>query len=106
MHSRAKINYRDFYDVPRIFIVHHRGMQLLFESSFDDAMDEYSDTYKVFLLPNISNDELHGSWISLPAKAIKCLGEVLIKEVAFDPSLRLEIEVGIIDRLLKGQAQQ
>jgi len=71
----ATIRYRDFYDVPRIFITVHDGKQYLFDCPFDDDLDEYSDRYRVYQLPAILEDELEGSWERLPERAVSLLGQ-------------------------------
>lgn len=96
----TRITYRDFYDVPRMFIIRHRGMQLLFDCEFDESIDDYSDTYKVYVLPDISDDGLRGSWEHLSEKSTQFLGLLPVTEVVFDPSMRGEVETKIIDNLL------
>ena len=100
MSGWTRITFRDFYDIPRMFIIRHRGMQLLFDCEFDDRVDDYPDTYKIYVLPNISDDELQSSWEYLPDKATCFLGILPVTGVVFDPSLRREIETKIIDGLL------
>lgn len=41
----APIRYREFYDLPRIFIATHNGQSYIFDCSFDDALDDYSGKY-------------------------------------------------------------
>ena len=65
MESAARITYRDFYDVPRIFIVHHRGLQILFDCQFDKNLDEYREDYKIIVLPDLDDESLKGSWNEL-----------------------------------------
>lgn len=102
MSTKAKIRYREFYDVPRVFMVRHQGMQLLFDSRFNEATDEYSEAYEVFLLPsNISEETLSGSWESLTDLATKHLGTVPVSQVKFDPTMRREIDTEIIDSLME-----
>ena len=37
----ANIQYRDFYDVPRIFVADYQGRLYLFDCPFDEALDDY-----------------------------------------------------------------
>lgn len=104
MSRSVKIKYRDFYDVPRIFIVKHRDMQLLFDSRFDEDLDDYPDFYKVFVLPDISDGDLRGSWEHLAKRAVRFLGEVRTSAVRFDPSKRRTIESAVIDELVEGNS--
>ena len=100
MPDTAPFVYREFYDVPRFLIVTHRGQQFLFESAFDDDLDEYPDVYQVFLLRDVPEDELKGSWVYLSDKAQIRLGIVPVKDVVFDETGRREIETGVLERLL------
>lgn len=100
MSEKLPFIYRDFYDVPRMIVVHHRGLLILLESRFDVQADDYSASYKVFVLAGMSQDELEGSWEHLSLKATKFLGEVLVRDVEFDSTFRKEIDAGLIDRLL------
>ncbi|HEY3135996.1 MAG TPA: hypothetical protein VGL29_08205, partial [Blastocatellia bacterium] len=72
--SWPTIRYRDFYDVPRIFIMTYNSKLYLFDCPLDDELDEYSDRYRVYQLPAISEDELQGSWERLPERAVSLLG--------------------------------
>ena len=87
----GKIVYRDFYDVPRAFVVWCRGKQFLFDSQFDVDKDDYRDIYEVFQLPELSKDELSGSWLNIRDRASRKLGEVKVDEVQFDQTKRKSI---------------
>src|SRR4051794_29503381 len=45
------IQYREFYDRPRMIVAEYRGRSYLFNCSFDEALDDYSPDYAVFVLP-------------------------------------------------------
>ena len=92
------IRYRDFYDVPRIFLVRGGDRLFLFDCPFDSAEDEYGKTFKVYLMPNLPDDMLAGSWEDLAAKAERLLGEVPTSEVEFDQTLRREVEASVLSR--------
>lgn len=100
MSERAPIRYRDFWDVPRIFLARYRGHTFLFDCAFDEALDDYPDSYKVFLLPPLKDEELPKDWTILPARATGYLGEVPLGRVLFDPSRRQSIDSGILDELI------
>jgi hypothetical protein len=100
--KKATIVYRDFYDVPRIFLVSHWGVQYLFDCKFDDDSDEYPDRYKVFIVPPLTDKDLSGSWDRLSGYATEYLGEVPVKSVKFDETLRQAIDADVIEQLLKG----
>jgi hypothetical protein len=95
-----KITYRDFYDVPRMFLVRYRNRQFLFDCIFDEREDEYGSSYRVMEMPDLNDDVLSGDWRRLPRIALKLIGEVPVAEVRFDPSLRDSVDIGAIDALL------
>jgi hypothetical protein len=97
----ASIQYRDFYDVPRMFIVQFNGMTYLFDCPFDEREDEYSTHYSVFLMPPLDTADLTGDWRQLPTMAVQLIGKVLVSDVKFDASKRNAISTDIIGRLLK-----
>lgn len=100
MTDTAPFIYREFYDVPRFLVVTHCGQQFLFESAFDDDLDEYPDVYQVFLLRDVPDDELKGSWVHLSEKAQTRLGLVPVRDVVFDETGRRKIETNVLERLL------
>jgi hypothetical protein len=100
MSNKVAIKYRDFYDVPRIFLTSHEGVHFLFDCKFDDALDEYPNSYKVYLMPPLSDSDLSGSWDGLPKLAIRYVGEVPLSDVKFDRTLRSEIDTKVIEDLL------
>lgn len=98
--SWATIRYRDFYDVPRIFIVTHNGKPYLFDCPFNDELDEYSESYRVYRLQAIPENELKGSWERLPEEAVGMLGEVPVEEVQLDATKRKSISTSVLDDLI------
>ena len=101
MSSRVKIIYREFYDIPRVFIVNYNEKLFLFESEFLDKADDYSNQYKIYLLPKLTQDELNGSWVDMNRKAICNLDSVHVNSVEFDSTLRKDIDTKIIDNIGK-----
>jgi hypothetical protein len=100
MGNWAEINYRGFHDVPGAFVVWHRGRQFLFLREFDDDLDDYQSSYRVFSLPGLSNDVVESSWAGIENLATSLLGEVPVLEVKFDASRRKKIDTEILERLL------
>ena len=100
--SMIKINYSGFWDRPLAFVVEYRGKQLLFSREFDETVDEYEDAYRVFVLPNVSDQDLAmpASWEDLPELSSGYLGKVPVKDVQFDATYRKEIDTNVIDALL------
>lgn len=104
MSKQADIEYRDFYDVPRIFLVSHGESQFLFECRFDNNLDDYADAYKVFLMPPRQHLDLAGSWEHLSESATKFLGELPVEAIRFDETRRNTIDTQVIEELLKKKA--
>ena len=67
--------YRDFWDVPRMFLVDSDGRSMLFDCAFDEEREDFGDQYRVYLMPPLSNGELEGSWADLPKRAHSFVGE-------------------------------
>jgi hypothetical protein len=95
--GKAEFIYSGFYDVPLAFVVWHGRRQFLFLREFDDALDNYPDTYRVFSLPGLSDEIIKSSWQRIESLATAFLGEVFVREVNFDPSRRKEMETSVID---------
>lgn len=101
MAAKVPFIYREFYDVPRLIILWRGNLRILLESAFDTEADEYSDTYKVFVLPNISEEDLKGSWEALASTATGLLGEIPVNAFDIDPSRLKELDPVLVDNLLK-----
>ena len=97
MARHVAIRYRDFWDVPRMFIVRHEEHWFLFDCPFDEGKEDFSDTYRVYLLPQIDEEWLAGFWASLSEKAIRRLKDVPVSQVKWDPTKRKGIDPSILD---------
>jgi hypothetical protein len=79
--------YLGFYDVPHMLVVPYDGTrQLLLDSPFDDARDDYDAVYTVSVIP--ADVDLSGSWSELPGAAMLVLGTVPVRDVVLDPRKR------------------
>ena len=99
MSTWAPIRYKGFWDVPRIFIVTYQDRVFLFDCPFDEDTEDYPESYQVYTVACLRDEELAGSWAQLSLKATQYLGEVPINKVRFDPSKRKEIDTAILDEL-------
>ncbi|MCP5007848.1 MAG: hypothetical protein GY941_28520 [Planctomycetes bacterium] len=99
MTTMAAIIYREFYDVPRVFLVNYKGDFILFESLFNDDSDDYSSDYIVYLMPKLSEEELKGSWENISLRADRKIGSVPVKDIQFDETKRKEIDAAILDKI-------
>jgi hypothetical protein len=100
MSQRVPIQYRGFWDVPRIFLARYQGRTFLFDCPFDEQLDDYPDTYGVFLLPDLQEEELPKDWTCLRQRAVDCLGNIPVSRVTFDPTKRQSIDSGLLDEIL------
>lgn len=83
------IRYRDFYDVPRMFVLAQSGQVYLFESPFEEQRDEYANDYTVYRLPVDAErwiDDLV-DWSELGERGTR-LGTVPVQQVEFDETNR------------------
>lgn len=94
--GRLSIRYREFYDVPRIFLVELSRGTLLFDCQFDDESDEYATTYVVYQVPAIPVSELEGSWLEIRRFATARLGTVPVSAVQFDETRRKSIDDAVL----------
>lgn len=101
----ADINYRGFWDVPRIFIVRHEGRHYLFDCPFDEEVEDDADDYQVYLIPEIHPGDFPKDWTTLAARAICRVGEVPVTSVQFDQTKRRQINTAIFATLLPQPAR-
>lgn len=95
--AQISIRYRDFYDVPRAFVVERAGSLYFFDCPFDERADDYPDRYRVYRLDSALSPSLDkGSWESL-ANQGQFVGEVLATRVQFDPTRRAAIDDSVFD---------
>jgi hypothetical protein len=100
MNQMVKFDYRGFHDVPRMIIFNHGGQKILLDCKFDDSLDEYPATYKVYTLPQQVNEFEERSWELMPMKAVRCVGEIAVNRIVFDRSKRKTIDPSPINELL------
>jgi hypothetical protein len=105
MSAWVDINYRGFWDVPRIFFVRHGGQLYLFDCPFDDVIEDYPETYAVYEKPELTELDYAGSWAHLADKAVRRIGEVPLDNVKFDPTLRRQIDMAVLTALLPQPAR-
>jgi hypothetical protein len=102
----ATIRYRDFYDVPRIFVTTLNGKLYLFDCPFDDELEDYSERYRVYQLPADLKRKLQGSWERLSERAESLLGSVPVGKVQFDQTKRKRINTSVLEELLANRDPQ
>ncbi len=93
------IRYRDFYDVPRAFVVEHAGDLLFFDCPFSQALDDYGDEYTVYRVSDELRDRIDViSWTDLGNQCER-IGVVPTEAVAFDATKRRAINAEVFKLL-------
>jgi hypothetical protein len=100
MNTFLPIRYRDFWDLPRIFLVDYLDETYLFDCEFDEQTEDYSQEYKVYLMPLISEKDLDKSWKDLYTSSIKLISKVSIYNVEFDETKRKFVNRSVLERIL------
>jgi len=85
------IRYRDFYDIPRAFVVEREERLYLFDCLFNHEIGDYEDFYSVYLVPDGLRREIDRmSWVDLGNRS-EWIGRVKTVEVQFDETRRIAI---------------
>jgi hypothetical protein len=93
------LQYRDFYDVPRVVAVEYHGHVYLFDAPFDDEIDDYADHYTIYRLPASAVARLDApSWEGLPSLGEE-IGRIPVPEVEFDETKRQRLNASVFRRL-------
>ena len=96
MLDSVAIQYREFYDIPRLFVATYDGVNFMFDGRFDDLIDDYPDAYAVYTLPTLGPGDLAGSWEHLCDRAVRRLGTVPVSTVQFDPTFRQSVSRSVL----------
>ncbi len=105
MSNWVPIIYRGFWDVPRIFLFQFQNKQFLFSCAFSEELDDYPDDFQVFLMPpNLLETDLPTDWTKLEGMALCHLGTAPVKMTRFDPTLRKQVDVAIVESLISESA--
>jgi hypothetical protein len=91
------LSYGEFWDVPRIFVVTVPHGMLVFESPFDEGLDDYPPEYSVYFLPWSEAQRLHGLWNTLTDGA-ELRGRIPVEDVEFDKTRRLMVSRSVVER--------
>jgi hypothetical protein len=97
MNTMIDITYREFYDIPRTIYFTFGEHNYFLECLFDDKKDDYSDYYTIYEMPDLSPEELNGSWENLPNRACSEIGKIKTNEIEFDQTLRKSINSKIME---------
>lgn len=97
--TMVPIQYRGFWDVPRIFLARYAGRLFLFDCPFSQDLDDYPDDYTVYELPFGADADLPTDWTTLVDRAIGRVGLVPVSAVRFDPTRRQAIDLAVFAAL-------
>ena len=100
MGEMVPFRFGSFYDVPRTIVVRYRELLVLLRSDFDDILDEYPDTYSVYVLPDSAEESLKRSSWEFLVSTYNRIGCIPVKSVTFDPSKSKMIDPSILDELI------
>jgi hypothetical protein len=93
------IRYRDFYDIPRAFVVEHGGRLYLFDCLFKHEEDDYESDFSIYRIPiDIAEQIDLISWTDLAHRS-ELVGQVSTEAVQFDGTMRAAIRREIFDHL-------
>jgi hypothetical protein len=94
--------YAEFYDVPRLIVLRHKGKLLLLQSAFNDTLEEYPNVYSVYELPESTEAMLTPeSWRFLEQTVLTLIGEIPVSAVRFDSTKRKTLDPSILDPLFE-----
>ena len=74
---------------------------LVFESPFDEDLDDYRPEYTVYFLPWSEAKRLHGLWNTLTDGA-EVRGQISVRDVEFDETRRLMVSTRVVDQFDTG----
>jgi hypothetical protein len=93
------IRYRDFFDIPRAFVVEYTGDLYFFDCPFDQRVDEYPDHYDVYCPKASVSLDLTADWWQSFGAGGSFVGTVPTQQVQFDVTRRAAVDESIFDLL-------
>lgn len=91
------IDYREFYDLPRLFAVRRSDGIYVFDCAFDAGIDDYEKFFSIYRLEEDA-DLATPSWDDLIQK-VSSIGRVPVTDVRFDETRRQAIDEAIFKRI-------
>jgi hypothetical protein len=85
--------YGGFYDVPRTLMFEIADQFIVFDSKFDEIIDEYDEKYRIYLIEKPNELNWSAYWRDFPKESDTQIGEILVKDVIFDETLRKFIDI-------------
>ncbi|MEZ5306402.1 MAG: hypothetical protein R2684_04575 [Pyrinomonadaceae bacterium] len=96
------VEYREFYDVPRVLLLFSEACLLLLDCQFDDEADDYPHSYEVYLMPRDFDWSGLSNWYGIEANAIRKIGTLGLDQIEFDETKRKHIKSRALDALCSG----
>jgi uncharacterized protein YjeT (DUF2065 family) len=94
--------YRHFYDVPRAFLVELRPQYILFfDCPFDEAIDDYSACFEVFVIEGLCVCDLPTDWKDLYSLNNERLGSLPSTALRFNATRRREVFIDGLAELIR-----
>ena len=101
--SWVRFRYCEFYDVPRYIVLRYNNRCFFLESPFDDAADDYSPDYVVYLFPESVLEVPQTFGFLDDRNLLTCIGRLPVKDVQFDSSVRKALDASALDRFSSGR---
>jgi len=102
MSEMKPFSYAGFYDVSRYVTFRYKDRRVLLVSSFDETLDEYPDSYSVYVSSNAAANETDLDPFDFSTFASKTyIGEIPISQVNFDESRRKLIDASFVKSLFE-----
>ena len=95
----ADFVYWDFWDVPRAILAKLGEETYFLDCPFDDVLDDYRPEFTVYLMPQLSNDEVVAGARHLPKLALSVLGTWPVAATRLDPTLRKQVDLSFLNEL-------
>ena len=86
------IEYRMYFDFPRMFLVKANDRTLYFLCKMDE-FDEHYDYFDVYLMPDTLLSDIPDDWTCLENDSDKYLGQIKISDMMFDSTRKKYIEI-------------
>ena len=81
------LEYREFYDLPRLILVETDDRFLLLDCPFEDGFDDYAADFFVYQLESDPRLSFGADWSGLPATG-RLLGQVSVNSITFNSTRR------------------
>jgi hypothetical protein len=93
------IRYREFYDIPRAFVVEFQGASYFFDCPFNEDLDNHETEYSIYKITEELCDRIDSiSWTDIVG-SLKRVGTVRVSDVEFDTTKRQAIKARVLKPL-------